>query len=128
MLIDYPEPDSPLNIDLANLFRQDKTAFESVVQYYMWKYDTFCTSDGGDKDITGVKGKGVEIVVESQDLDIESMEVSNDASKAIHEIKNQAQEIVNETNSVLVGSPSHDENHTFSYRLTRPIVPTRHPK
>ena len=123
MLIDDPEPDSPLNIDLANLFRQDKTAFESVVQYYMWKYDTFCTSDGGDKDITGVKGKGVEIVVES-DLDIESMEVSNDASKAIHEIKNQAQEIVNETNSVLVGSPSHDENHTFSYRLTRPIVPT----
>ncbi|CAG87262.2 DEHA2D14168p [Debaryomyces hansenii CBS767] len=123
MLIDDPEPDSPLNIDSANLFRQDKTAFESVVQYYMWKYDTFCTSDGGDKDITGVKGKGVEIVVES-DLDIESMEVSNDASKAIHEIKNQAQEIVNETNSVLVGSPSHDENHTFSYRLTRPIVPT----
>lgn len=122
MLIDDPEPDSPLNIDLANLFRQDKIAFESVVQYYMWKYDTFRTSDGGDKDITGVMEKGDEIV--ESDLDIESMEVSNDANRAIHEIKNQAQEIVNETNSILGGSPSNDENHTFSYRLTRPIVPT----
>lgn len=40
MLIDEPEPDSPLNIDLANLFRCDKDAFESVVQYYIWKFGT----------------------------------------------------------------------------------------
>ena len=52
------------------------------------------------------------------------MEVSNDASKAIHEIKNQAQEIVNETNSMLESTSSNDENHTFSYRLSRPVVPT----
>ena len=45
MLIDEPEPDSPLNIDLANLFRCDKGAFESVVQYYIWKFGT--VSDAG---------------------------------------------------------------------------------
>ncbi|CUM47598.1 uncharacterized protein AC631_05173 [Debaryomyces fabryi] len=122
MLIDDPEPDSPLNIDLANLFRHDKTAFESVVQYYMWKFGTFLTSDRGEKDITGVKEDGDEIV--EKNLDIESMEVSNDASKAIHEIKNQAQEIVNETNSILESSSTNDANHTFSYRLSRPVVPT----
>lgn len=41
MLIDHPEPDSPLNIDLANLYRADKTAFESMVQYNIWKHGTF---------------------------------------------------------------------------------------
>lgn len=40
MLIDEPEPDSPLNIDLANLYRHDKVAFESLVQYTMWKNNT----------------------------------------------------------------------------------------
>lgn len=38
LLIDDPEPDSPLNIDSANLFRHDKVAFESVVQYHLWKH------------------------------------------------------------------------------------------
>mmetsp|Transcript_2544 Transcript_2544/g.2959 ORF Transcript_2544/g.2959 Transcript_2544/m.2959 type:complete len:562 (-) Transcript_2544:102-1787(-) len=122
MLIDDPEPDSPLNIDLANLFRQDKTAFESMVQYYIWKFDTFLTSNGGEKDMTGVREENDEIV--DNDLDIGSKAVSNDASKAIHEIKNQAQEIVNETNSILEKSPSRGENDTFSYRLSRPVVPT----
>ena len=37
MLVDDPEPDSPLNIDMANLWRCDKVAYESVVQYFMWK-------------------------------------------------------------------------------------------
>lgn len=122
MLIDDPEPDSPLNIDLANLFRHDKTAFESVVQYYIWKFDTFLSSNGGEKDMTGVREEKDEIV--DNDLDIGSKAVSNDASKAIHEIKNQAQEIVNETNSILEKSPSGGENNTFSYRLSRPVVPT----
>ncbi|OBA21941.1 UBC-like protein, partial [Metschnikowia bicuspidata var. bicuspidata NRRL YB-4993] len=40
MLLDEPEPDSPLNVDLANLFRSDKLAFESAAQYTMWKYNT----------------------------------------------------------------------------------------
>lgn len=41
MLVDDPEPDSPLNIDLANLWRFDKVAFESIVQYNIWQYNTF---------------------------------------------------------------------------------------
>lgn len=40
MLLDDPEPDLPFNVDLANLFRCDKLAFESAVQYTMWKYNT----------------------------------------------------------------------------------------
>lgn len=52
MLIDTPEPDSPFNVDLANLFRSDKDAFESVVQYTIWKYGTFYE---GDKEKSGVK-------------------------------------------------------------------------
>lgn len=52
MLLDDPEPDSPLNVDLANLFRSDKVAFESAVQYTMWKYNTFFD---GIKEPTGVK-------------------------------------------------------------------------
>lgn len=41
LLLDDPEPDSPLNVDLANLFRHDKVGFESMVQYCIWKYNTF---------------------------------------------------------------------------------------
>lgn len=52
MLIDDPEPDSPLNIDLANLFRLDKAAFESVVQYNIWRHGTFFE---GTKEPSGVK-------------------------------------------------------------------------
>lgn len=52
MLIDDPEPDSPLNIDLANLFRSDKAAFESVVQYNIWRHGTFFE---GTKEPSGVK-------------------------------------------------------------------------
>lgn len=40
MLIDDPEPDSPLNVDLANLYRSDKLGFESFVQFTIWKYAT----------------------------------------------------------------------------------------
>lgn len=52
MLIDNPEPDSPLNVDLANLFRSDKEAFESVVQYTIWKKNTFYE---GQREVSGVK-------------------------------------------------------------------------
>lgn len=52
MLIDTPEPDSPFNVDLANLFRSDKDAFESVVQYTIWKHGTFYE---GAKEKSGVK-------------------------------------------------------------------------
>lgn len=41
MLIDDPEPDLPLNIDMANLYRFDKTAYTSMCQYTIWKHGTF---------------------------------------------------------------------------------------
>ncbi|CAK9441519.1 uncharacterized protein LODBEIA_P53870 [Lodderomyces beijingensis] len=40
-LLDHPEPDSPLNIDAANLFRADLTAFESLVQFHLWQNGNF---------------------------------------------------------------------------------------
>lgn len=52
LLLDDPVPDSPLNVDLANLYRHDLLAFESMVQYTMWKYLTFYE---GIKEALGVK-------------------------------------------------------------------------
>lgn len=52
MLLDEPEPDSPLNVDLANLFRHDRVAFESMVQFTMWKNLTLYE---GERESTGVK-------------------------------------------------------------------------
>lgn len=52
MLLDDPEPDSPLNVDLANLFRHDPLAFESVAQYTIWKNLTLYE---GEKDPSGVR-------------------------------------------------------------------------
>lgn len=119
MLIDDPEPDSPLNIDLANLFRHDKTAFESVVQYYMWKFGTLLTANSDERDTTGVKP---EDDIQEKELDEDTVDVAQDTSNAIHEIKNQAQEIVDDTNSILQSSVD-ESNSTFSYRITRPIIP-----
>ncbi|CAN3358895.1 ubiquitin-conjugating enzyme E2-21 kDa [Diutina catenulata] len=53
MLLDDPEPDSPLNVDASNLFRVDKVGFESVVQYNIWKHNAFNSGprrNSGDKD------------------------------------------------------------------------------
>lgn len=68
MLLDNPEPDSPLNIDLANLYRFDKTAFESVVQYNIWKYGTFYRPDGMEieRNLSGLKNNN-EIKHETND-------------------------------------------------------------
>lgn len=52
MLLDDPEPDSPLNVDLANLFRHDPLAFESIAQYTIWKNLTLYE---GERDQSGVK-------------------------------------------------------------------------
>lgn len=41
MLLDSPEPASPLNIDAANLYRHDTVAFESLIQFSLWKYNSF---------------------------------------------------------------------------------------
>lgn len=73
MLIDDPEPDSPLNIDLANLWRYDKVAFESIVQYNIWKYNTFY-------DYKSV-GSGVKQGVDS--VDEELMEIKENLNNTI---------------------------------------------
>lgn len=52
MLLDQPEPDSPLNIDAANLYRQDKVAYESIVQFNMWKHHCFKSAV---RNISGVR-------------------------------------------------------------------------
>lgn len=52
ILIDNPEIDSPLNIDSANLFKFDKLAFESLIQYNIWKFNTLYLKD---KDEFGVR-------------------------------------------------------------------------
>ncbi|CAN3374364.1 hypothetical protein DIURU_000758 [Diutina rugosa] len=57
MLLDDPEPDSPLNVDASNLFRVDKTGFESVVQYHIWKHNAFY---GG----TQRRNSGAKVVVD----------------------------------------------------------------
>lgn len=67
MLIDDPEPDLPLNVDLANLFRLDKLAFESVVQFTMWTHGTLVD---GVADLTGMKV--------SETIDVESTDRSSD--------------------------------------------------
>ena len=50
MLIDDPEPDSPLNVDSANLFRHDLRAFELLVQYTMWREGTLIEGARSDGD------------------------------------------------------------------------------
>lgn len=74
MLIDNPEPDSPLNVDLANLFRSDKEAFESMVQYTMWKKNTFYE---GQREASGVKSWAIlayQYSSEEEDHDSETEE------------------------------------------------------
>lgn len=114
MLIDDPEPDSPLNIDLANLFRHDKVAFESVVQYYMWKFGTLL----GEKDQMGLK-------LSARDLDVEKATYSSEviASNAIHQIKDEAQTIVDETNAVLLNSTRDQEKSDLSDKLHETVIP-----
>ncbi|CUM67879.1 uncharacterized protein PRCAT00005590001 [Priceomyces carsonii] len=87
MLIDDPEPDSPLNIDLANLFRNDKVAFESMAQYTMWKHNTFYENEG----IPLRDPSGIKIGLSLTKDELRSMKVSKDASRAIHEIEKNAE-------------------------------------
>lgn len=82
LLLDDPEPDSPLNVDLANLFRSDKAAFELLVQYTMWQHSTFYD---GAKELSGVK------TLEILAYDVSSEEEDNDyASESEHEESREA--------------------------------------
>ncbi|KAK6203600.1 ubiquitin-conjugating enzyme/RWD-like protein [Scheffersomyces amazonensis] len=94
MLLDNPEPDSPLNIDSATLYRHDKVAFESLVQYYIWKFDTFYVVDNNLsssmlRDPSGSKSFEIE-----EELQLKS--INNDVVDAVHEIKLEAEAIAQE--------------------------------
>lgn len=83
LLIDSPEPDSPLNIDLANLFRHDKVAFESIVQYSMWKYNTFYEANSSIplRNPSGVKASN--IIIDSVYVKEEQLETPQEEIKIV---------------------------------------------
>ncbi|CAH2351848.1 hypothetical protein CLIB1423_04S07316 [[Candida] railenensis] len=84
MLIDDPEPDSPLNIDMANLYRFDKTAYTSMCQYTMWKHGTFCGESSNGEDLrhkSGIK------VVDGVTLD-KNVDSSPDL-RVVHEVEQE---------------------------------------
>lgn len=88
MLIDEPEPDSPLNIDLANLYRYDKVAFESMVQYFMWKYGT----------LDGRESRGVKSGAEEDEPEPEMHLESDEETVNVAEV--EAEAAVPETETV----------------------------
>jgi len=129
MLLDDPEPDSPLNVDLANLFRDDKIGFESMVQFGIWKDGTFfeekrdksgkkaielegsglnagkpntAADEEGEiteeEDENSDKNSGDEIETNTKDQasysesDAKTIQVSQNASLAIHDIQEKAEE------------------------------------
>lgn len=129
MLLDDPEPDSPLNVDLANLFRDDKIGFESMVQFGIWKDGTFFEEkrdksgkkaieiEGSDlnkrqpntaadeegeiteeEDENSDENSGDEIETNTKDQtsysesDAKTIQVSQNASLAIHDIQEKAEE------------------------------------
>jgi peroxin-4 len=129
MLLDDPEPDSPLNVDLANLFRDDKIGFESMVQFGIWKDGTFFEEkrDKSGKKAIELEGSGLnagkpntaadeegeiteeedensdensgdEIETNTKDQasysesDAKTIQVSQNASLAIHDIQEKAEE------------------------------------
>ncbi|CCE85229.1 Piso0_004811 [Millerozyma farinosa CBS 7064] len=69
LLLGYPEPDSPLNVDSANLFRHDKVGFESMVQYYIWKFNTFYEPLVNPADRRGLKPEASSSVLGANSLD-----------------------------------------------------------
>lgn len=113
MLIDNPEPDSPLNVDLANLFRSDKEAFESVVQYTIWKKNTFYE---GQREVSGVKTWAIlayQYSSEEEDHDSETDERERErarkekASRVLSRVQSRAQSRVHSRLHSRVQSRTH---------------------
>lgn len=75
LLLEEPEPDSPLNVDAANMYRSDLVAFESVVKYNMWKHKQLIDERkesgirfSADRNTEG-KFPGVEEIVRTNPID-----------------------------------------------------------
>lgn len=97
MLIDDPEPDSPLNLDLANLFRYDKDAFESMVQYTIWKYNTFYQENQPQplREQSGIK------VVEGVTAeDVETNRVAEATNTAMQAIQSEAEDLAEDVKDI----------------------------
>ena len=128
-LLDEPEPDSPLNVDLANLFRSDKLAFESAVQHTMWRENTLLN---GPKDDSGVKTDETNQASETvQNLD-ESGEKGdpnrfvNDENDAGNSLEESLGDKSTQEPQV---DPKNTPSHTFIYAngvLTSPAAKTDH--
>lgn len=120
MLIDQPEPDSPLNIDLANLFRADKTAFESVVQYKMWKHGTFLE---GTREPSGVQTHSLlayDVSSEEED-EPESDEASSSAMRSVSPTGLQNRHI-NDAD-LHIGSQQKREQELYRREAVRELTP-----
>lgn len=87
MLLDDPEPDSPLNVDLANLYRHDPLAFESVAQYTIWKNLTLYE---GEKDPSGVRST---LILAYECSHEEEDEVSSDNAYKDEDVVNDAHSV-----------------------------------
>ncbi|EGV64325.1 ubiquitin-conjugating enzyme [Yamadazyma tenuis] len=99
VLIDDPEPDSPLNIDSANLFRHDKAGFESFAQYTIWKHGTFYE---GERARSGAKaGQQDDIISQDQELEIALQENSSKSINVIKDVGKQiTQEFINKVDEI----------------------------
>lgn len=102
MLLDDPEPDLPLNIDMAMLYRSDKVAYKSMCQYTMWKYNTFFQNGAPaiPKDISGFKNLEVSTRTED-DLSKKSEQLSEAVSSAIHQIEIEASTLTDQAESTI---------------------------
>lgn len=107
MLIDDPEPDSPLNIDLANLFRSDKLGFESFVQFTIWKYNTFYEDT---KETSGIKSFE-DVTSTLNDVNIQdNTEIIKDVGKQVtQDFIDKVNEIRHSKNNSLDSNKSYDD-------------------
>lgn len=114
MLIDNPEPDSPLNVDLANLFRSDKEAFESVVQYTIWKTNTMYE---GQRDVSGVKSWAIlayqySSEEEDHDSETEERERERERQEKLSRVLSRVQSRAQSRAQSRVQSRSHSRAHS----------------
>lgn len=129
MLIDDPEPDSPLNVDLANLFRSDKTAFESVVQYNLWRYNTLYE---GTRDATGVKTASIiaydfsseEEDEEEEEILFDTLNIPSVEEEEQEQEEEEADEVEEEEVSVLF-TQSVQELTDFEKEISPHLAPSK---
>lgn len=122
MLIDDPEPDSPLNLDLANLFRFDTLAFESMVQYTIWKYGTFYQED----DELLREKSGIKVVDGVLPEDVETTRIAEETNTAMQALQSQAEEVAAEVKDISIENKQEDTLATRINDSAHHNEPDRH--